>query len=356
MKKYGLTRGTSGSGNIKVAGGGNYGWNKREILKAHFKALADEAIAADKAATKKYANKSTENFEERMHEMSVAQLKSYQKISGKDSPIGKQLQKVITEKKEEEFFHMVTLEMEAYKKSNYKKHIQFKTLTEEAEARVRDYLNKRDAGEPTKGLLKHAPGSGLLGDLMDAAGAAMSGKAPGGTGKTKMPKKTVSKVAVKKSKAAKQLNKLPADVLRLLSRKRSVTRMLKAGGSIQEMLSKMIPVADNVSESLNSKAIPALEGTAESSHKATTALATTVVALDLVRDRIAAIQSAYTGIYNTYVKLDRKAKGMQGKKKIDIKTDTGTLTVNMNINVDSEQLAASLKNTPVVSWSESMSQ
>jgi hypothetical protein len=47
---------------------------------------------------------------------------------------------------------------------------------------------------------------------------------------------------------------------------------------------------------------------------------------------------------------------MQGKKKIDIKTDTGTLTVNMNINVDSEQLAASLKNTPVVSWSESMSQ
>ena len=77
-------------------------------------------------------------------------------------------------------------------------------------------------------------------------------------------------------------------------------------------------------------------------------LATTVVALDLVHDRIAAISLAMGLTANAVVNMAKVQHKFKGKKTIEIKGDSASFTANILVTMDSTKLAESLKNTGVV--------
>lgn len=158
-------------------------------------------------------------------------------------------------------------------------------------------------------------------------------------------------VPVKPLKKVKRLGRLPPSVLRLLANKKTAKRMFDAGLELTSVLNQMQPAADSVSQSLNSVAVPALQNTATAAQQATQAIATTVVMLGYVHDKLNEIQTTYARIRDVVVDVKKKSKGLKGKSTESLKTDTGVFTLNVMVNVDSKQMALALENTKVVSWS-----
>ena len=200
----------------------------------------------------------------------------------------------------------------------------------------------------------------LAGDHLKRDGKP-SGPAKPGTpsaGKKITPGKAATKTVMKKGvvgvkppSKAKKLGALPASVLMMLGNKRKVKQMFDAGLEITSILEKMQPAADAVSKALNSNAVPAMNATADASQQATEKIAGTVVMLGLVRDKLNEIQTAYQGIMKTVVDIKKEGDKLKGQHSADIKTATGTLKVEIKVEVNSNSIASALEKTPVVTWS-----
>ena len=195
----------------------------------------------------------------------------------------------------------------------------------------------RTPGAP--GAASKAPGGAPLKKLLK----------PGKAGKNTVMKKGA--VGVKAPSKAKKLGALPASVLKMLGNKRKVKQMFDAGLEITSILEKMQPAADAVSKALNSNAVPAMNATADASQQATEKIAGTVVMLGLVRDKLNEIQTAYQGIMKTVVDIKKEGDKLKGQHSADIKTATGTLKVEIKVEVNSNSIASALEKTPVVTWS-----
>jgi hypothetical protein len=193
-----------------------------------------------------------------------------------------------------------------------------------------------------------------------AGGSVASGIDPGKPDTKKLMRKVsqagskVKGVKVKHSKKVKALGRLPVRVLNLLASKKASKRMFGAGLEMTQIMDKLGPAAKTVSEALNSAAIPALQGTATASQQAVSSLATTVVMLSYVRDKLAEVQTAYSGILKTVIEVRKEADKLKGKHSAKITTETGKLEVNIHVNVDSKQISQALEKTPVVTWSGDM--
>ena len=134
----------------------------------------------------------------------------------------------------------------------------------------------------------------------------------------------------------------------MLSNRWSVKNIRIRGGKITEVLEKMAPAAEKVSDALQKKAGPAMDSIATKSAEATAHLATTVNALDLVRDRMADIAGQMAGIVTSVVKIKQESNSFKAKDKIKIAAEGGTIIANINVTMDAKTLASGLAKTGVV--------
>lgn len=189
---------------------------------------------------------------------------------------------------------------------------------------------------------------------VDAAGAgpksAVAEKAKA-QGKKAAKKKSIR---VQKLDAAERLSKLPVSVLKLLAKKGKAQMMIEGASSIEGALSAMLKTSESTSTSLKANAVPALQATATAAETATGALAGTVIMLDYVRDRMAQIQTIYSGIATSVVRVRRAGGRLYGKSTLKIAGEGGKLTVNMHVSVDSRQISGALRRTPTVTWTGAM--
>jgi len=228
---------------------------------------------------------------------------------------------------------------------------------EGAVAGASSYDMRVDAAPKTYGELMQ--GLGTVIDPLTSVGGKLKASAKKLGKKVTVGAKAAAKTAlvpVKKPKKARALGRLPRDVLRMLANKKTAKRMYDAGLEMTAVLDKLQPAADGVSKILNSAAIPALQGTASASHDATSALATTVVMLSYVRDKLNEIQTAYKGILDMVVKVREEGEKIKGKHSASIKTQTGNLNVNIVCEINSTDIAIALEKgkTPTVQWSGTM--
>lgn len=159
-------------------------------------------------------------------------------------------------------------------------------------------------------------------------------------------KKGKSKVKAKPLKGTKDLAKLDQKTLRLLSNKWSVKNIRIRGGKITEMLDKLGPAAEKVAGALQGKAGPAMTDISVKSAEATANLALTVIELDKVHDRMAAVAASLSGMVTSITRIKSESNGFLGKDKIQITGEDGTsLTVNLNVTMDAKTLATGLEKT-----------
>ena len=181
--------------------------------------------------------------------------------------------------------------------------------------------------------------------------------------KTRADAKKAAGAARKKSMGGKKvrsrkinrLKDLPPDVLRMLANKRTLKRMITGGGEVKDVLEKMLPVSDGVTESLNNAAIPALTGVATAAASAAEALVSTIVMLDHVRDRLEEIKTVYSGILKTVADVRKEGGRLGANKKHSIKAESGSLNIELIVQVNSNQLASALEESNVVTFSTPLS-
>lgn len=161
----------------------------------------------------------------------------------------------------------------------------------------------------------------------------------------------VQGVKTKPPKKLRQLGRLPPSVLRLLASKTLAKRMFDNGLEMTKVMDKLGPAAAKTSDVLIKSAAPALNQTATAANQATSSLATTVVMLTYVKDKLLEIQKAYTGIMDSVVTVSKEGAKMKGKHSAKVTTETGTLTVNIGVSIDSKQMTEALTKGPVVTWS-----
>ena len=208
---------------------------------------------------------------------------------------------------------------------------------------------------------------GQTSDNVQAAASAASKGGKSGPGGLKVPEGPASldpkklkvqgqkagkkaSIRVQKLKAAERLSKLPTTVLRLLASKSKTKMMLDGGLQMTTVLQNMIPAADGVTKSLNTAAVPALQSTATAARTATSALGTTVIMLDHVRDRMNQIQIIYAKIATAVAKVKRDGSYMlKGKHKVAIGAEgSNKFTINVNVTMDSKELAIAARKTSIV--------
>jgi hypothetical protein len=381
MKQFGMEKGSKGQASFSAWNSGRLGRKnqkkRKEGIFRMFKELRDESIAAEAAANDALKKTAAKEFDKTLTNMSNAELEAYMKHTGTSGPHAKQMKAIIAKRKSAEFEDLVAAEMFEFERSNHKKQAAFESLHQEAEAKVKDYISKRASGQSTGGILKGTlgaqasgvqgmtmvmdPDSGMMVPKFDDDGGSVASAIGLGKPDTKKLMRKVSQagskvkgVKVKSSKKAKALGRLPPRVLDLLASRRASKRMFAAGLEMTEIMDKLGPAAQTVSDALHSAAIPALQGTATAAQEATSSLATTVVMLAYVRDKLAEVQAAYSGILESVVEVRKEGEKLKGKHSAKITTETGKLEVNIHVNVDSKQIAQALEKTPVVTWSGAM--